>query len=67
MINVKINGENKKIKSKTSIADFLKDNNIAPLETTIEYNLEVINQKKISKIILKEGDILEILRFVGGG
>ncbi|GMO65296.1 MAG: hypothetical protein Nk1A_2510 [Endomicrobiia bacterium] len=67
MINVKINGQNKKLEDKTNIADFLKNNNIDPIGVTVEHNLEIINQENIAKIILKEGDTLEILRFVGGG
>ncbi|MDR1511264.1 MAG: sulfur carrier protein ThiS [Endomicrobium sp.] len=67
MINVKINGQNKKLKNKTNVADFLKNNNIDPIGVTVEHNLEVVNLENIAKIILKEGDILEILRFVGGG
>ena len=67
MINVKINGQNKKLEDKTNIADFLKKNNINPIGVTVEHNLEIVNQENIAKIILKEGDILEILRFVGGG
>ncbi|MDR2666229.1 MAG: sulfur carrier protein ThiS [Endomicrobium sp.] len=67
MINVKINGQNKKLEDKTNIADFFKKNNIDPVGVTVEHNLEIVNQENIAKIILQEGDTLEILRFVGGG
>ncbi|MDR3275221.1 MAG: sulfur carrier protein ThiS [Endomicrobium sp.] len=67
MITVKVNGKEKKVKENTSIADFLQSNNIDPVGVTVEHNLEVINPTSISKIILKEGDTLEVLRFVGGG
>jgi len=67
MIDVKINGENKKLEDKINIADFLKNNNIDPIEVIVEHNSEIVNQENITKIILEEGDTLEILRFVGGG
>ncbi|MDR1784611.1 MAG: sulfur carrier protein ThiS [Endomicrobium sp.] len=67
MIDVKINGENKKLEDKINIADFLKNNNIDPIEVTVEHNSEIVNQENITKVILEEGDTLEILRFVGGG
>jgi len=67
MITVKVNGENKKLEDKINIADFLKSNNIDPIGVTVEHNLEIVNPENISKIVLKDGDILEILRFVGGG
>ncbi|BAG13855.1 sulfur carrier protein ThiS [Candidatus Endomicrobiellum trichonymphae] len=67
MITVKVNGKNKEVKENTSIADFLKSNNIDPIGVTVEHNLEVINPGSIAEIMLKDGDTLEVLRFVGGG
>ncbi|MDR1721071.1 MAG: sulfur carrier protein ThiS [Endomicrobium sp.] len=67
MVTVKVNGENKQLEDKTNIADFLKSNNIDPIGVTIEHNLEIVNPENIAKVTLKDGDILEILRFVGGG
>jgi sulfur carrier protein len=67
MITVKINGQNKEIKDNTTVADFLKDNNINPIEVTVEYNFEIVNPESIADITLKNHDTLEVLRFVGGG
>jgi sulfur carrier protein len=67
MINIKVNGQNKEIKNKISIADFLKSNNIDLIGVTVEHNLEIINPENTAEIKLKDGDTLEILRFVGGG
>ena len=67
MITVKINGQNKEMKDNSTIADFLKDNNINPIEVTIEHNFEIVNPKNVTNINLKDQDTLEVLRFVGGG
>ncbi|MDR3281846.1 MAG: sulfur carrier protein ThiS [Endomicrobium sp.] len=67
MITVKINGQNKEIEETTTIFDFLKMNDVVPIEVTLEYNLKVISYEDIKKIVLKNGDTLEVLRFVGGG
>ncbi|OEG69547.1 hypothetical protein ATZ36_08920 [Candidatus Endomicrobiellum trichonymphae] len=67
MITVKVNGKDKEMKENASIADFLKSNNIDPIGVTVEYNFEVINAGSITEIMLKDGDTLEVLRFVGGG
>ncbi|MCA6079609.1 MAG: sulfur carrier protein ThiS [Endomicrobium sp.] len=67
MITIKVNGENKELEKSTDIINFLKSNNIDPIGVTIEYNFEVINSENIPGIMLKDGDTLEILRFVGGG
>jgi sulfur carrier protein len=67
MITVKVNGKDKEVKENASIADFLKSNNIDPIEVTVEHNFEVINAESIAEIMLKDRDTLEVLRFVGGG
>jgi sulfur carrier protein len=67
MITIKINGQDKIIKDNTTISDFLKENNIEPIEITIEHNFEIVKSENIRKIALKDGDTLEILRFIGGG
>ncbi|HEY5648936.1 MAG TPA: sulfur carrier protein ThiS [Nitrospiria bacterium] len=33
----------------------------------MELNLKIIDRKDFSRTVLKEGDQLEIIRFVGGG
>ena len=33
----------------------------------IELNKKIVDKKKVSKIILKEKDNLEIVHFIGGG
>lgn len=67
MITVKINGQNKEVKDNTTVADFLKTNNINPVEVTVEHNFEIVNPESVANITLKSQDTLEILRFVGGG
>jgi|LQAB01.1.fsa_nt_gi thiamine biosynthesis protein ThiS len=68
MITVKVNGKDKEVKENVSIADFLKNNSIDPIGVTIEHNFEVINTtRNIAEIMLKDGDSLEVLRFIGGG
>jgi sulfur carrier protein len=67
MITVKVNGKDKTMRENASITDFLKSNNIDPIGVTVEHNFEVINVGSIAEIMLKDGDTLEILRFVGGG
>ena len=46
----------------------LLDNLKLPIKKiAIELNREIINKKRISKIILKSGDKIEIVNFIGGG
>ncbi len=61
---IKVNSKNKEVKENASVADFLKSNSIDPIGVTVEHNFEVINTGSIAKIMLKDGDPLEALRFV---
>ena len=36
-------------------------------KVAIELNREIVNRKRIAKIILKSGDRIEIVNFIGGG
>ncbi len=66
-IKIKINGKFKTIKQNTKLSiliDFLK---IPIKKVAIEYNEQIINKKKLSKIVLKNNDKIEIVHFIGGG
>jgi sulfur carrier protein len=67
MITVKVNGQNKKMRDDITISDFLKDNNIDLIGVTVEHNFKIVNPNSFAEITLQDKDILEILRFVGGG
>ncbi len=68
-MKVQINGEQETLEEENdiSILDFLEMKGQDPQKVVIEYNGEIVKQKKWSQINLKENDQLEILKFVGGG
>ena len=45
----------------------LKKNKLHLNKIAIELNKEIINKKKINKILLKNKDKIEIVHFIGGG
>jgi thiamine biosynthesis protein ThiS len=45
----------------------VKDLKIPLKKVAIEHNQEIVDKKKISKIILKKDDKIEIVHFIGGG
>jgi thiamine biosynthesis protein ThiS len=45
----------------------LREINIPLKKVAIELNQEIIDKKKIDKIILKKNDKIEIVHFIGGG
>ena len=66
-IQIRVNGKAKSIPAKYSILDLVKDLNIPIKKVAIEHNQEIIDKKKIDKLILKKNDKIEIVHFIGGG
>ncbi len=63
---VKINGEFLPVDGKT-LAEYLETTSFDPVIIAVERNEEIVPKSAYNKVILKDGDILEIVSFVGGG
>ena len=66
-IEIKVNGKFKNITENYKISDLVKDLKIPLKKVAIEHKQEIVDKKKISKIILKKDDKIEIVHFIGGG
>ncbi|MDR3049565.1 MAG: sulfur carrier protein ThiS [Elusimicrobiota bacterium] len=67
MIKIKVNGKEKEIADNVPIFNFLSENKIVLDGVFVGYNGAVIAKNKLGGIILKNGDILEIIRIAAGG
>ena len=66
-IKIIVNGKQMTVKLKFSIKNLIDKLKIPINKVAIELNKEIINKKKIRKIILKDKDKIEIVHFIGGG
>ena len=66
-IEIRVNGKVKYISDKYKMSDLVKNLKIPMKKVAIELNQEIIDKKKINKIILKKKDNIEIVHFIGGG
>ena len=66
-IKIKINGKIKSINQDSTLSVVLKNLKIPLNKVAIELNEEIIDKKKINKIILNKNDKIEIVHFIGGG
>ena len=66
-IEIRVNGKVKYISDKYKMSDLVKNLKIPVKKVAIELNQEIIDKKKINKIILKKKDKIEIVHFIGGG
>jgi len=66
-IKIRINGKIKSLMNDFKLSNLLKNLKIPIKKVAIELNNEIIDKKKINKIILKNNDKIEIVHFIGGG
>ena len=67
LISLTLNGEPHRIAEGSSVADLVHDIGLNPKKVAVERNLEIVPRSTLAAVILADGDILEIVHFVGGG
>ena len=66
-IKITVNGKQITINLKYSLKNLIDKLKLPIKKVAIELNREIVNKKRISKIIFKSGDKIEIVNFIGGG
>tara|TARA_Y100001935_G_scaffold182640_1_gene151340 strand:- start:688 stop:906 length:219 start_codon:yes stop_codon:yes gene_type:complete len=66
-IKIKLNGKTKIVNNNLIIDRFLKKLRIPIKKVAIELNNEILDKKKLEKIVFKNNDKIEIVHFIGGG
>ncbi len=62
-----LNGNETDIKDNRTVAGLLEDLQIESAGVAVEVNLNILKKHDFKKHVLKEGDTVEIVNFVGGG
>ena len=65
-MKVKINGEYREVAAAT-VFDLLEELGLHPQGTVVERNHESVDRNAYRETDLAEGDVLELVRLVGGG
>ena len=66
-IKIKVNGKLKTINRNVNLSILIKNLKIQLKKVAIEVNGEIVDKKKLSRIILKNNDRIEVVHFIGGG
>lgn len=61
-----INGEDLN-KSEIKLSEYLSKNQLNPARIAVELNGDILPKAEYDKTVLKDGDKVEIVNFVGGG
>jgi len=67
VIALKINGKPVLLDGPTSVLAYLKRLGVSPRSVAVEHNGAIIERDAYESTTLNDGDVLEIVRMVGGG
>ncbi len=65
-MRVTVNGEEQHMEPKT-VLGYIVEIGIDPRRVAVELNMDILDKGEYATTMLKEGDNLEIVHFVGGG
>ena len=66
-ISLTLNGDLRRFTTGASVADLVRDIGLDPAKVAVERNLEIVPRSMLADVALTDGDVLEIVHFVGGG
>ena len=66
-VQIKLNGVSHDIEDDMSVMDLILNLELDPKNVAVERNLEIIPKSLHSETRIENGDVLEIVEFVGGG
>ena len=66
-MQIKVNGEAVEVPESATLDQLVRQLALAPERLAIELNREVVRRADWTRSVLREGDRVEIVHFVGGG
>ena len=66
-IRVSVNGQWRTVSNPTCVGDLLRALGVATPRVAVEYNREILPKAQYAETLLRAGDELEVVTFVGGG
>ena len=66
-LSLTVNGEPRRIACGASIADLVRSLELDPAKVAVEHNGTIAPRSSLGERVLGDGDVLEIVHFVGGG
>ncbi len=66
-MQVTINGKAETLDGEMSVADLLARRELEPIRVAVEINEDVVPRKTFRETLIRHGDRIEIVTFVGGG
>ena len=67
VISLTINGEKKTLERETSVEEVLRRLEVEASAVAVEVNRKIVHRRLHSTYVLRDGDEVEVVTFVGGG
>ena len=66
-IRVTVNGTAREVVAGGRVSDLLDALGLRPGEVVVEHNRVILERARLAAVPVQEGDVLELVHFVGGG
>ncbi|MCK8825070.1 sulfur carrier protein ThiS [Fuchsiella alkaliacetigena] len=66
-MEITVNGKPELLNREINLEEFIDDKGLSDSKVAIEYNGEILQPAEWQEVVLTAGDVLEIIKFVGGG
>ena len=66
-MNITLNGENRVVPDGLTVQGLLRHLDIQPERVAVEINEEVVRKASYAEAMVREGDTVEMVQFMGGG
>jgi thiamine biosynthesis protein ThiS len=66
-IRVTVNGEEREVRRGLTVSSFLESLGLHPGLVVVERNQEILDRGRYAAVEIGDGDVLELVHFVGGG
>jgi len=66
-LQITLNGDPHEVAQPLTVADLLAQLDIDPRRVAVEHNLTVLKRHTFGTTMVRDGDTIEIVNFVGGG
>lgn len=66
-MRITVNGKPEELDRPLTLADLVREHDLTPERVAVEVNRELVRRADFGRTSLAEGDVVEIVTFVGGG
>lgn len=66
-VQIQVNGESRELGPNMSMTGLIESLGLLPEATAVQINDEIVPRSAYAETVLRDGDVVELVRFVGGG